>query len=279
MQNKKIGQLLSLKKRLSDFKLLALDMDGTSLDSDGKLPIELINFINSENFGNLVIVFATGRMPLAVYNPLKMLNISKVVISHNGAVISNLENGNCYYENYVPSEIVQFSINLHKQFQIPLHLNLTNEVITDKITSTSKIYAKHLGIEIKQLDLSTMKENVISLLFLSKKSELDSILKQIKNRFKNFSYVLIPDKNFWLLQILPKNTSKGGGVIQLAKILNISKEDIISFGDSYNDVEMLRNSGIGIAMGNSCEELKEIADYITLSNDDNGVLKALQNLL
>ena len=70
MQNKKIGQLLSLKKRLSDFKLLALDMDGTSLDSDGKLPIELINFINSENFGNLVIVFATGRMPLAVYNPL-----------------------------------------------------------------------------------------------------------------------------------------------------------------------------------------------------------------
>ena len=95
-------------------------MDGTSLDSDGKLPIELINFINSENFGNLVIVFATGRMPLAVYNPLKMLNISKVVISHNGAVISNLENGNCYYENYVPSEIVQFSINLHKQFQSPI---------------------------------------------------------------------------------------------------------------------------------------------------------------
>ncbi|HFI0315663.1 TPA: Cof-type HAD-IIB family hydrolase [Streptococcus suis] len=279
MQKKEIGQLLSLKKRLSDFKLLALDMDGTSLDSSGKLPIELINFVNRENFGDLIIVFATGRMPLAVYNSLERLNISKVVISHNGAVISNLENGKCYYENHVPSEIVQFSIELHKRFQVPLHLNLTNEVITDKITSMSKEYAKHLGINIKKGELSTIEETVISLLFLSEKSELDNILRQIMDKFKNFSYVLIPDKSFWLLQILPENTSKGEGVTHFAKILNILKEDIISFGDSYNDIEMLLNSGIGIAMGNSCEELKEIADYITLSNDENGVLKALQNLL
>ena len=125
-------------EQLSDFKLLALDMDGTSLDSSGKLPIELINFVNRENFGDLIIVFATGRMPLAVYNSLERLNISKVVISHNGAVISNLENGKCYYENHVPSEIVQFSIELHKRFQVPLHLNLTNEVITDKITSIDR---------------------------------------------------------------------------------------------------------------------------------------------
>ena len=51
MQKKEIGQLLSLKKRLSDFKLLALDMDGTSLDSSGKLPIELINFVNRKLWG------------------------------------------------------------------------------------------------------------------------------------------------------------------------------------------------------------------------------------
>lgn len=127
--------------------------------------------------------------------------------------------------------------------------------------------------------MSTIEETVISLLFLSEKSELDNILRQIMDKFKNFSYVLIPDKSFWLLQILPENTSKGEGVTHFAKILNILKEDIISFGDSYNDIEMLLNSGIGIAMGNSCEELKEIADYITLSNDENGVLKALQNLL
>lgn len=279
MQKKNIGQLLKMKKRLHDFKLLALDMDGTSLNSDGKLPLGLITFINRQNFGDLTIVFATGRMPIAVSDSLKKINISKIVISHNGAIISNLESNEIIYKRCISKKIVDFAIDLHKTFKIPLHLNLISKVVTDKLTPLSRNYADHLGINIEETNISVVNEDIISLLFISEKTHLINILKQIKNKFNDFSYVLIPDRDYWLLQILPQNTSKGNGLAIFAKMLGVYKSDIISFGDSYNDIEMIENSGIGIAMGNSCAELKKIADFITLTNDDNGVEKALQNLL
>ena len=277
MQKKRIGQLS--QKRLSDFRLIALDMDGTSLDSTGKLSSELINFINGLNIENLVIIFATGRMPMAIYNSLDKINISRIVVSHNGAIVSNLETGNVYYESNLPESILSFAIRMHIVYNIPLHFNLMDKVVTDKITSLSEDYANHLEININETNLSELQEKVISLLFLGGKHDLEKILEQFKKNYDNFSFVLIPDKSCWLLQILPPETSKGKGVIKFASSLNIPKEQIMSFGDSYNDIEMLENSGLAIAMENACNELKYIADYVAPSNDNNGVLEVLKNLL
>ena len=66
--------------------------------------------------------------------------------------------------------------------------------------------------------------------------------------------------------------------MELAKQLGMDNSQVMSFGDSYNDIEMITESGIGIAMGNACESLKEVADYITLSNDEDGVAVILEKM-
>ncbi|MFP7737476.1 HAD family hydrolase [Priestia aryabhattai] len=82
-----------------------------------------------------------------------------------------------------------------------------------------------------------------------------------------------------MLQFLPNNTSKGKAVLEVADQLNIDKSEIISFGDSYNDLEMISSTGLGVAMGNACDQLKEVANYITKSNKDDGVAYVLEELI
>jgi hydroxymethylpyrimidine pyrophosphatase-like HAD family hydrolase len=81
------------------------------------------------------------------------------------------------------------------------------------------------------------------------------------------------------IAILAANTSKGKSVLQVAKRLGVKPEEIISFGDSYNDMEMIQYTGLGVAMGNAVPELKQVADFVTLSNHEDGVAVVLEALL
>ena len=91
--------------------------------------------------------------------------------------------------------------------------------------------------------------------------------------------VFIPWFNdYWMLQFLPYGAAKGKAVMELANQLGMDSSQVMSFGDSYNDMEMIKESGIGIVMGNACEALKEVADYITLSNDEDGVAVILEKM-
>ena len=115
---------------------------------------------------------------------------------------------------------------------------------------------------------------------LGRKKELEKALAYIENlKLAGMNNVFIPwFEEYWMLQFIPNGASKGKAVMELAKQLGMDKSQVMSFGDSYNDIEMITESGIGIAMGNACESLKEVADYITLSNDEDGVAVILEKM-
>lgn len=75
----------------------------------------------------------------------------------------------------------------------------------------------------------------------------------------------------WYYEIMPANISKGTSLVDIAKFYNIAHEDIIAFGDEMNDYSMIEMAGVGVAMGNAVDEIKEVADYVTLSNNDDGI--------
>lgn len=70
---------------------------------------------------------------------------------------------------------------------------------------------------------------------------------------------------------MPKGLSKGKSLLEIAEIFNIDQKDIIAFGDEMNDETMIKAAGVGVAMGNAVEKIKEIADYVTLTNDEDGI--------
>ena len=80
-------------------------------------------------------------------------------------------------------------------------------------------------------------------------------------------------------EIMPKGLSKGNSLLEIAKYYNIDQKDIIAFGDELNDETMIEVAGTGVAMGNAVEKIKEIADYITLSNDEDGIADYLEKFI
>ena len=101
----------------------------------------------------------------------------------------------------------------------------------------------------------------------------------VSNHLKKFSDMSVVSSAKGLLDIWASNISKGSAVKVLAEKLGVNLEQVIAFGDNYNDVELFEAVGIPIAMGNSVEEIKSLAKYTTLTNDDDGIAYAIYNFI
>lgn len=276
------GEILIKEKKLKDFKLVAIDMDGTVLNEKHELNDHTIEVIQQVEKQGLTILLATGRMISAVTKHLGLLGTSGLVVSHNGALVKDVYKNKVYLHHTVPSSVVDRVLSLHNEQKFVLHINVDDDVYVNRENTLSKKYAKELGIELSYIsDYKNIHSNPTSILLLQSKEKLELILYDLQMHYPNtFDYVLIPwSKGIWMLQFLPINTSKGKAVLETAKQLNINPEEIISFGDSYNDLEMIEHTGLGVAMGNACDELKDIADYITKLNSEDGVAYVLEELL
>ena len=102
---------------------------------------------------------------------------------------------------------------------------------------------------------------------------------QPKQRIKEFGNLIISDSMGTKLEINAPGVNKGMGLIQLGRLLGIEREEIMACGDGNNDLMMLKEVGFGVAMANGADEVKEVADYITLSNEEDGVAAAIEKFV
>ncbi|MBP2098071.1 Cof-type HAD-IIB family hydrolase [Enterococcus rivorum] len=265
------------------FKLLALDMDGTTLNSNHTLSEKTIESINSFAKQGVKVVFATGRMPSAVEEHLTRVDTDGLVVTHNGALVKNMKTDKVLLKKTIREEVIKAAIDFSRKSQTQLHLNLENRTVIENESSKSNQYAEELRISLDLTEnFNRISERPVSLLLINRKTVLEEFLESCQNsEYLKFDYVLIPWSNEeWMLQLLPENTSKGQAVIDLSEQLNIDpKEEVISFGDSYNDLEMIAGTFLGVAMDNACDELKKVANYVTKSNDSDGVAYVLDKLM
>lgn len=126
-----------------------------------------------------------------------------------------------------------------------------------------------LQLVISNEDINVMKKLE---LYINNKTNLKVINK-------SFDYLNEVKNRYYFFDIVNNNVSKGNAIKYLLKVLNINKENSICFGDSINDIEMFKSVGISVAMGNSIKEIKNIADYITDTNDNDGISKFFDKYL
>lgn len=269
-------------KRISQFKLLAIDMDGTTLNGDHELSSRTVNAIKEVYSKGLKVLFATGRMSSAVEKHLNILGTDGLVVSHNGAMVLDIYKNHIYVHNRVDNNVVDEVIRFYNECNSVLHFNMGDKIFVENVSKLSERYSRELGIKFDMINsFSDISESPTSLLLLDDKKKLNDFLSYLFSKCEGlFDYEFIPwFDDTWMLQFLYPNTSKGGAVINLAEQEKIYNHEIISFGDSYNDLEMIRQCGLGIAMGNACEELKKDADFVTKTNEQDGVAYVLEQLL
>ena len=263
-------------------KIIFIDLDGTLCKSDGGVSEETISIIKRLQEQGHIIVISTGRRLSRIIPLLKKCNIYSYVIALNGAQIYDYNNNQFLLEEDIGFNCCNQIYRLFKRFpsiKISFHTRLlryTNVPYPEDVLLTDESFKNLEFMNIPQVVIWT---NLYSLLEMKSEIERISNIKIVNQSrdlvYRNSSYF----ENSSFIDISTDNVSKGNAIKFLLTYLHFSRDDAIAIGDSINDLSMFDVVGTKVAMGNADSFLKEKADYITLSNDENGVAYYLEKLL
>lgn len=253
-------------------KLFCIDIDGTLLKSDGTISEHTIKVLNELKRRGNEIVLCSARSRKSVIDICKLINVSNYIVSSNGAEIYDCFKDTLIFSNSVNKDTCARLWNIcnNNDFTISFAINDTEYVNSQFWDNQIKINS------IDDIDINKVKSIMIVFCNYNKGLELFNQIKK-SNVVKSCCYKIEKDDiGFWF-NVLDINTSKGDAIGKLSNILNISKENIVSFGNDFNDISMFLASGESYAVANSDTVVKKLANKIIMSNDDDGVANHILN--
>ena len=266
-------------------KLIAIDMDGTLLNSKKELLEETKQYF--KNFHNknteTLLVLCTGRPETGIRPYLKDLGYleeNHYIISQNGASIYESQTGKRVMDAFVDSTAIQKWIELGKKHGISVMGAGVDYYYSfdEDPTEWMEFDVKLVSGKLKRIPTKeSLNIDFYKILLMGDEEQLNEFETFIPQEWRDEFYVVRSQK--YLVEVLTKGVNKAFGLEKLAQKLNIQPSEIAAIGDAANDIEMLEYAGLAIAMGNASEEVKAIADIVTDTNENNGVIKAIDKLI
>ncbi len=263
-------------------KLIAVDVDGTLLNSKNEIsPKTKESLIRAGEAGHKVAI-VSGRPTSGVRYLAKELEFEKyggLLSNYNGGSITNFKTGEVISNHTLDLDLAKEILAATKD--LPLEIIIPSG---DKIISDSE--NKYLDVERDLLKVETeaiegLRENLDfgpnKIIFANDPEILEQHLEFLIDTYGQHTAQVRSQRFYY--EIMPKGLSKGASLLEIAKYYGIDQADIIAFGDELNDETMIEVAGTGVAMGNAVEKIKEIADYITLSNDEDGIADYLEKFV
>lgn len=260
-------------------KIVTIDLDGTLFDPKKNVSEENRIAISKCKELGVKIVLATGR-PISGVKPLLddlgLNTKDDYVILYNGAKILNCGTNECIYSSNIQGIDVKELYEESKRLNIFFHaFRINGELITPMHNPYTDVEATINNVKDNYHDIVSLNDDDLFLkaMMVGDEADITRVMGEVDNKFKEKYSMLRSSRIF--LEFLEKTTSKGEALKHLASYLNIDMEDTMAIGDAGNDIPMIKAAKIGVAMENSFPEVLEVADYITSSNRESGVAKAL----
>lgn len=267
------------------YKLIALDIDGTLLNTDKKITPEVFSAIQDAKKQGAKVVLSTGR-PLPGVTPLlEELNLTDdgdYVICFNGAVVQEVKSKKvlCNLElgiddfNLIYNEIYK-KHNTYIHISTPTNLITPNEIPGEYTQLEARI--NKIPIEYKPIEEINDSIKFCKIMIVDESEKLEEIIKEIPKEFYD-KYTIVRSAPFFL-EFLNKDANKGTALKALCNNINIPIENSIAVGDEENDQHMIKYAGLGVAMGNARSSIKDIADFITSTNNEHGVAEVINKFI
>lgn len=266
-------------------KLIASDLDGTIIDNNNQISSYDLEAINKLNHSNVNFAVCTGKTYSMTKNLCKDLKATYGIFG-NGTQIINLKTGEEIVRNNITNIQAKKCINIANENNLHCHIYTDDKIISQKslkyiayrnyqlykenvkfeIVDSLKEYIEQESPSILKLvisstkDLGKVRQDILSL------ENLEAIQIKKYDRYKD----KIIDEEYEYLDIVPKNITKYSALKQLGNYLNISNQEVMAVGDNMNDIEMIENAGIGVAIGGSYEDVINKAKYVTKNTVKTG---------
>ena len=287
------------------YKLIAIDLDGTMLNSYGVVTENTKNAIKRTIQKGIDVIIASGRPIDSIKTIANEIGSKNYFIAGNGALIYDIQKDENLYENYLNKEKVLEIIKMCEENSISYNVYTDKTILAKALKYNVLYYYKenlkkpedkqtHINIVENMYDyISKMNEEKFLKITIcdENKSVFQSIIKKL-NEIENIEVLDVSHMSrkviqqgteeipieYYYTEISSKNVDKWYAIEYLISKLNIEKEEVIAIGDNINDKKMIEEAGLGIAMGQSSPLIKEVADDITSSNEEDGVATALDKI-
>lgn len=266
------------------FKIVAIDVDDTLLNSKGEILDSTKVVIKKALEKGIKVVLCTGRPLVGVSNFLCELEIDgldQYVITFNGAVIESVS-GEIVSKSVLNNTDYRGLVSFADQHNLPYNVLddggsiYTSNLDVNRIT-VIQAWENQAGVLVRTPDQLSDDFSIIKGVFVGEDVELDQMEDKVHATFDEKFYVVRAAKNF--LEVMHKNVNKGRALKKLTEKLNIQPNEVIVFGDELNDLSMFEFAGMAVAMGNGSEFIKSHADFITNSNDKDGIAVAMNKFV
>jgi 5-amino-6-(5-phospho-D-ribitylamino)uracil phosphatase len=237
-----------------DIKLIALDMDGTLLNTKEEIPEENRAAIRKAEEKGVKVVLSTGRNLMTCRDYAASLELSSYLVTVNGSEIYG-PTGELVERNLINKELMNWMWDISKKHQTGFWALSSDKIWRDEMPDDLTTYEwLKFGFNIEDDELR------------------EAVMKQLRERGE----LEISNSSPINIEVNALGINKARALHNVCKLLGITMDHVMAVGDSLNDIAMIREAGLGIAMGNAQEVVKEAADWVTGKNTDNGVAQAIQ---
>lgn len=264
-------------------KILVLDIDGTLTNSDKVISPETKKGLMMIQERGHIIILASGRPTPGMIRYAKELSLEKYggyLLSFNGARIVSCRTGDIVYQQMLPRFVLPQIYRFAKENGCGLITYCGDYVVSGTgIDEYIELEARINGMPVREVDdfLHFINFDVNKCLMTAPPEKAEKLTALLQKKFEGVLSIYRSEPFF--IEIMPKNIDKASSLNRMLETVGLKKEDVICCGDGYNDVTMVAYAGIGVAMANAREEVKAVADYITKSNDEDGLVEVIDKFI
>lgn len=264
-------------------KILVLDIDGTLTTSTKDISPETKKGIMMIQERGHIVMLASGRPTPGMMRYAKELELAKYggyLLSFNGARIINCKTGEIVYQRTLPRFIIPEIYHFAKEHHCGLITYCGDYVVSGTgMDEYIELEARINGMPVREVDdfLDFVDFDVNKCLMTAPSEEAEKYVVLLQEKFKDTLSIYRSEPFF--IEIMPKNVDKATSLDRMLETVGLKREDAICCGDGYNDITMIAYAGIGVAMANARDEVKAVADYVTKSNDEDGLVDVIDKFI
>jgi Cof subfamily protein (haloacid dehalogenase superfamily) len=263
------------------YKLIALDMDGTLLTKDKKVTPKTQEAMRTAIDKGFIVTLCTGRPLQGLYEYLYLITPDAPVVTYNGGVVLTSKSCRVLFSKTLEAPAAVETVRRGLERGAVIIVWADGKLYVSEDSEFTEKYARLSGSKKQLLGekqyLTIARQGITKIIWMDKPEKINEHIQHVEINpvYGTRAVTSAPS----LLEFMDESASKAEGLKIIAEYYGLDSSEIIAVGDNYNDLDMLRYAGLGAAMGNAPEEIKSAVDYVTLSNEEDGVAAVIKKFL
>jgi hypothetical protein len=260
-------------------KFLALDVDGTLLNSKREVCESTIETIKEAREMGVLVTICTGRPVQGAVPFVELFGLQSPIIAYNGGMIVDSKTMEVLYEQDVSGEDARRIIALGQERETTIIIWSNNQLYVNELNDHVNEYRQLSDVQpIKIQDYEEIiQQGITKLLWIDDVEKIRAYKADMHTQLQETVNVVISKPHY--LEFVDKKVSKGEALKQIGEIYGINQDEMMAIGDGDNDLPMLEYAGLGVAMGNAPDFVKEKVQFVTASNDEDGIAAAIRKFI